>query len=295
MSILFYSMQTTIIKFYSATLPPLPMVIFIQSTVSLVLMLPFLLKKKVVKEALVFNDFPLHVLRMIFSISISYLLFYSVTLVSLVNATLLVNTAPLFVPLFAYVFLSKKINHGLWIPLLIGFTGVVIVLHPGGGKLHPALLLALVAGMSWASSILAVRQLSKKNSTQVTTLYFFILSTIFSGIISIKFWVPISMPMLLVSMLLGVLYFLVQYTATWALKHAGAELFGILSYSNIIFVSFFSILLWQLIPSRITMIGMACIAIGGILSILVEYRKRTEKISQSNSVLTRAMDGPSQN
>lgn len=276
-SILFYSMQTTIIKFYSATLPPLPIVIFIQSIVSLILMLPFLLKKSIIKEALTFNDFPLHVLRMIFSISISYLLFYSVTMVPLVKAALLVNTAPLFVPILAYFCLSQKINHKLWFPLIIGFTGVVIILHPGGGKLHPALLLALAAGISWASSILAVRRLSKNNSTQVTTLYFFTLSTIFSGLVSIKFWAPISLLMLFVCLLLGVLYFLVQYAATWALKHAGAELFGILSYTNIIFVGFFSILLWGIIPSSTTLIGMICIGIGGVLSILVEYRKQAKK------------------
>lgn len=278
LSCLIYSIQTTVIKFYSVKLPPLPVLIFIQSIVSLVLTLPFLAKKEILKSALAFNDMPLHALRAIFSLSISYLLFYAVIFVPLVNATLLANTAPLFIPLFAYLVLSQKINHKLWVPLLMGFTGVVFVLHPSAGKLQPALLLALGAGMCWASSMISVRQLSTRNSTQTTTLYFAVLSTLLSGGISIKFWIPLTMPMLFISILLGAFYFLVQYTATWALKHAGAQLFGILSYSSVIYVTFFSIWFWGVIPSHLTLLGMVFIGIGGMMSILIEYRKQSAQV-----------------
>ncbi|NNM59719.1 MAG: DMT family transporter [Legionellales bacterium] len=277
LSCFIYGVQTVIIKFYSAALPPLPVLIFIQSITSFVLMLPFLANKTVLKNALVFNDVPLHLLRTIFSLSISYMLFYAVTFVPLINATLLVNTAPLFVPLFAYLFLSHKINHRLWFPLLLGFTGVVLVLHPASGDLHPALLLALGAGMCWASSMLSVRRLSMRNTTQTITLYFALFSTIFSGVISITFWEPISFFALSVCVLLGVLYFLIQYTATWALKHAGAQLFGVLSYSSVVYASIFSIVFWQQIPSYFMILGMVCIVMGGIMSILVEYRKQSEQ------------------
>lgn len=269
---LFYSLQTTIIKYDSTMIPPLPVLVFFQSLVSLALIFPVLIKNKISKEKFISKNISMQLIRTIFSLGISYLLFYAVTKVPLINAVLLANTAPLFVPLLGYLLFSHKLNHQAWFPLTLGFAGVVLVLHPHGAyMLNPILLFALGAGVCWAFSMLLVGQLVKVDSSDTTALYFFALSTIISFIISIKYWSSMNLKQIEVMTLIGLLYFLTQYTAIVALKYIRAQLVSVLFYANIIYTSILQIWLWNIIPSFITILGMVFIIIGGMLSIWVEY------------------------
>jgi drug/metabolite transporter (DMT)-like permease len=269
---LFYSTQTALVKLQAIALPPLPVVIFIQSLVALLIMLPFILKKGRAHalKIMTTRNTKLHLMRTIFSLSISYLLFYAVTFMPLVNAMLLANTAPFIVPFMGYLFLSQKINHRLWVPVLIGFAGVAIVLHPDARILNPAALLALGAAVGMAASLLTVRRLAVTEATETTMFYFFLFSTILSGVLALAFWSPISMKMLLEMIGIGALYFLTQYATTAAMKYANPQLVGSLFYSNIIYAAIISLFLWNIFPTASTLAGMVLIILGGILCIRVE-------------------------
>ncbi len=267
-----YSTQTAIVKLQATALPPLPVVIFIQSLVALMLMLPVILRHGPVKarKIMMTKNVKLHLLRTIFSLSISYLLFYAVTFIPLVNAMLLANTSPFIVPLLGWLFLSQKINHRLWVPILIGFIGVILVLKPDARILNPASLLALGAAVGMASSLLTVRKIAATESTETTAFYFFLLSTIISGIIALNFWSPLSMKTSLIMAAIGALYFVTQYAMTAAIKFTNPQLVGSLFYSNIIYAAIISIFVWNLLPSASTLSGMVLIILGGILCIRVE-------------------------
>lgn len=271
----FYSTQTTLIKIEASSLPPLPMVIFIQSVVSLLLILPLLFHKKDIK---VFQSqqVGLQFLRTVFSLGISYALFYSLHFIPLVNAMLLANTVPLLVPFLGYFIFSHPINHRLWIPILIGFLGVMLVLRPDSGLFHPGSILAITAAVLMGASILAVRELSKTDSTETTSFYFFLFSTIISGIIAIYFWVPVPSHMWMIMLGIGVLYFLTQYFFTSALRYATAQTISTIAYSNIVYTGIFSIFLWNQYPPMATVFGMLFIVVGGMLCIYVSHRTQVQ-------------------
>jgi len=48
----------------------------------------------------------------------------------LLNATLLVNTSPFFIPFLLMLFLKEPINHRLWWRIVLGFVGIIIILNP---------------------------------------------------------------------------------------------------------------------------------------------------------------------
>ena len=273
LSAFLYSSRTGIVKADFSHLPPLPVVIFIQSMVALFLILPIIFKNgpKAATATLSTKKIKLHFLRTVFSLAISFLLYYAVTFIPLVNAMLLANTSPLIMPLLAYLFLRQKINHRLWIPMLIGYFGVAIVMQPDVRIFNPASLLALGAAVAWASAMLAIRRLSATESTETSTFYFFLFSSILSGVISIKFWTPVTVHMMLIMCAIGIMYFLTIYVATEALKYAEAHLVGALFYSNILFAAAISQFVWNILPSVSTLFGMVLIIIGGILCIYTEH------------------------
>lgn len=271
---LFYSIQTAVIKDTATILPPLPVIIFVQSVISFILVLPVMFKNGLKKGVSIFKTerIPLHILRTVFSLMISFSLFYAVQFMPLTNAMLLANTVPFVVPFLAFFFLSQKINHRLWIPMIIGFVGVALVLHPDANSFNIKSLLALFAAVMMGATVLSVRELSKTESTITTMVYFFLFSTIISFVIAIPFWATINAHALGIMVIIGALYFFTQYAFTIAIRFAPPQLVSSLMYVNIVYAALISILVWGVYPSLLTFSGMVLIIMGGILCIHVTHR-----------------------
>ncbi len=266
---LFYSVQTGVIKDVGSTLPPLPVIVFIQSLVSFLLFIPIIFRNGIANSHEVFKTkrIGLHILRSIFSLTISFSLFYAVQYMPFVNAMLLANTVPFIVPFLAYFFLSKKINHRLWAPIFVGFIGVGLVLHPDTHSFNMASFLALFAAVMMSATMLTVGQLGQTESTETTVLYFFIFSTVISAVLAIPFWTKFDSHAMWMMVLIGLLYFLTQYAFTAALRFAEPQLVSSLMYVNIIYSVFISIFAWSVYPDWLTYTGMILIISGGIFCI----------------------------
>lgn len=220
----------------------------------------------------------LHLLRSVFSVLISYLLYYSLKSIPLVNALLLANAAPLIVPFIGYWFFAQKINHRLWLPVLIGYVGVALILNPDKNIFHSGALFAFGSAIALSFTIQCVRRLSITDSITTINAYFLIFSTLISGIIAIPFWESISNQILLIMFVIGFLYFTSQFLANAAMKYANPQLISSLMYLNVFYATVISFLLWNTFPSALTLIGMLLIVIGGIFCIYVEHKTlHTEK------------------
>lgn len=272
-----YAVLTAIVKYQSAEIPT-PVIVFIQSLMTLILIIPMIIHgRKAAVDRIVNSPYILtHLVRTVFSLGISYLLFLAVSYIPLVNGILLANTAPLMVPFIAYVFLGQPFNHKLWIPILIGFVGIILVLRPDSQLFQPAAVLALGAGFCMASSMILVRVASKVDSPVTTSFYYFLFSTLISGVIAIWFWVPLTMHSWLILAGEGTLFFIVQLSLAKALQNAPAELVSSLYYSNIIFAAIMGMLIWNTDLPEIVWIGIILTCIGGLLCIRVQSRKKIE-------------------
>ena len=124
-SALIYAVQTAIVKGLGGEIP-IPIIVLIQSMVCFVLILPVIFAQGRARAIRLMKtkNIKIHVVRTLFSLGISYFLFSAVKFIPLVDAALLTNTAPLMMPVLGFLFMSQKINHRLWLPLLIGCVGV---------------------------------------------------------------------------------------------------------------------------------------------------------------------------
>jgi drug/metabolite transporter (DMT)-like permease len=276
-STVFYSILTALNKAYAVSLP-LPMMVFMQSAVSLVLFLP-LVWKNGAKNIFYTTRLPLHVTRAVLSMSISYFLFSAVKFIPLTNAMLLAMTTPLIIPFVAFFLLKQKINHRLWTPMLMGFAGIALVLHPDGRIFNPAAFLALGAALATSCTMLAVRRLSLTDSTETIMFYFFLLSTIVSGFIAVPFWVSLSPHMWSILLLGGVMYFFAQYIMTIALRYANAQLISTLLYMNVVNSAVISAIFWHTVPTGLMMAGILLTVSGGILCIRAEHRHNKQMVA----------------
>tara|TARA_X000000368_G_scaffold365384_1_gene311592 strand:- start:2587 stop:3462 length:876 start_codon:yes stop_codon:yes gene_type:complete len=114
---------------------------------------------------------------------------WSIQFTSVAHATLLANTAPIFVTLIAFTFLKQKISKSFFFFLLLAMSGVYLVISSGSGGNEKRLFgdyLGIAAAVFYAGYILSVKRLTDQIppsqvlffSTLVTALFLFPISFI---------------------------------------------------------------------------------------------------------------------
>ncbi|MEM7022102.1 MAG: DMT family transporter [Pseudomonadota bacterium] len=92
----------------------------------------------------------LHVARGLLIVFATYAFITSISLVPLADAYTITFTAPLLVTLLSIPLLKERVGWRRLCAVLVGFCGVIIVLQPGHGSVHWALLLPLVTAACFA-------------------------------------------------------------------------------------------------------------------------------------------------
>ena len=88
---------------------------------------------------------------------------WAISFTSVAHATLMANTAPIFVALVSFFFLRQKIESSFFRALILAFAGVSIVILAGSGSDSTRLLgdsLGLIAAIFYAAYILVIKKLT---------------------------------------------------------------------------------------------------------------------------------------
>src|SRR5262245_1917616 len=156
---------------------PTAVVGFFQSSISLALFLPWVLRHGIADVRT--NQFPLHIVRAMSGLLSQLLYFWAVHTMQLVDAVLLVNAAPLFIPIVAFLWNRTSITWPVALSLLIGFVGVVLIIRPGRDLLtDPSALIALSAALFSAIALVSVNKLSGQNKPDTILFYYFLIGSV---------------------------------------------------------------------------------------------------------------------
>ena len=99
----------------------------------------------------------------IFIVAVSY--------VPLADAVAVSFVAPFIVTLMAAVVLRERVGIRRWSAVTIGFVGTLIVIRPGTGAVHPAVMLVIVAATLFALRQILSRVLAGSDRTVTTVAY----------------------------------------------------------------------------------------------------------------------------
>ena len=214
------------------------------------------------------NVFKIHLVRGGTGIAGFLLFIAAAQLTSLVNANVLLNTTPIFIPLLALLFLNTKIDKKIWVAIALGFAGMVIIVKPDSTIFtNPGNLLGLSAGFVTAVEFLAVKQLDETESPLTQMFYFLLIGTILSSLLVIGKIQPINHEQALVMLATGGCLVCFQFLLIKAYTYAKPHEIGAFQYSSVVFAA---ILGWVIFKEQLdpgTIIGTILICVGGVLSI----------------------------
>lgn len=191
--------------------------------------------------------------------------FYAVDKLMLPNATMLNQLGPFFIIIFSFLFLKEKIKRFQIGALAIAFIGVVIILGPGSTMpIFPAFM-AILGAISIGIAFTCIRYLGGKESPQTIVFWFAIVSISIGVIYMIFDYTPMTTMQTIYLLCAGICTIFGQFGTTLAYKYAAAKDISIFGYSQVIFATIFSVLIFSQIPGENSMIGyIIVIAAAGV-------------------------------
>jgi drug/metabolite transporter (DMT)-like permease len=241
---------------------------FFQSFISLLLFLPWTLRHGLAD--LKTTQLPLHVARALAGLLSQVLYFWAVKEMTLIDAVLLVNAAPLFIPLVAFLWNRTPITPAVGISLLVGFIGVVLIIKPGADLLtNPSALIALSAALFSAIALVSVNKLSGHNHPDTILFYYFFIASLATLPFAIFNWGSPTTQEWGYLIGVGVFMAVAQLLIILAYQHATASQIAPFNYSVVIFSGLIGWIVWQNTLDWVAAVGILLVCAGGILSILL--------------------------
>lgn len=206
--------------------------------------------------------------RAVFGTIASFSYTISIHYIPLVNGTLLFNTAPLFIPILATLFLKEKIAKSTWLAVFIGFIGIIIIIKPTEAIFsQTGNLIAVFSGISLAIAYLLMKLLTATDPGIRIIFYYLGIGT-FLQIPALFFVKQLpSIESCLYAMLGGMFLLTAQLSLVQGYRYAKASQIGIYQYMSVVFVGLFDWLLWNAIPTYWEVVGILLVMSAGILVI----------------------------
>lgn len=124
--------------------------------------------------------FSKHFFRAMVVIVSQYSLFYYLTKATLINAVMLWNTSPIFIPIIARVLFKDRIGTIGWLSILLGLIGIVCILQPEVKTLDLFSFWGLLSGFSMALSQVLYGHNRGSTRTDVNIFYLFLFTSLVS-------------------------------------------------------------------------------------------------------------------
>lgn len=219
-----------------------------------------------------------HLARAFSVLGIQYSLLIYLTRYSLLDATVLLNTGPLFIPILERCFLQRKIGKSTWISLAVSACGVLLVLQPASGIFNSFVLLGLFAGLMQGVSQVLYSMHSQEEPQATSLLYLFLISTVISFVVycvggigfSLSSPVQLDGKDLALLLLMGLCTIGNQFFRGCAYRHSHkAGNLAPFLYITVILSGIFDWAVFKKIPNQWMVLGAALIIIGGVLKVVL--------------------------
>ena len=286
-----FSLMDGILKLLAAHYPPMQVAALRGATSLPFTLLPVLLGGRL--RELRPRRWRMHLLRGALSVVVLGGFIYAVRVLSLANAYSVFLSAPLIVAALSVPLLGERVDRRNWVAILVGLAGVLTMLRPSASGLSTlGALAALVGATAYALSAIAVRVLTRSDTTVSVVFWTVGLMTVFTTAISAPGWVPIGHEHWKWLLGLGLLAATAQYLLTEAFRSAPASVVTPFEYTALLWGVAIDRVVWHVLPSARVCFGGGIVIISG-LYLIWHQRRQSEGEIRARAVA--ASDGEGQN
>ena len=265
---LFFSLMTVCVKKVDSRINIYELVFF-RSLISL-LITSLILKKKEINPW--GNNRKLLFLRGILGTVALVCIFYAIRNMPLSISTVIQYTYPIFISIFAGIFINEKITKNTVLSLILGWLGILVILNQSQlaninveiEKL--SIFIAFFGAISTAFAYITVKKLSATEDIFIIIKYFPLVSVITLFPIVLRNWVTPNLNDLFWIMGIGIFTQLGQTFLTIGLKNLPASEASTINYLQVFFGSIWGVLFFSELINVNFIFGSILVLLGTIIS-----------------------------
>lgn len=272
-----FSAVDTQAKFLTATLHPIQIVWFRQ--LGLLIGVAVLLGLRG-RQVLVTAHPKMQIMRGLMAAGSATLFVIAVSYVPLADAIAVSFVAPFFVTIMGALFLKEPVGKYRWGAVIVGFIGTLIVIRPGSGAIHPAVLLVLVAAGLFALRQVVSRMLAAGDRTETTLVYTGLVGS-FALTLPLPFvWIwPSGGTQIALLIGLALLAGVAEVLVIKALEIGQSVVLAPMQYSLMIWGTFYGFVVFGQVPDGWTWVGASLIMATGLFVLFRERRARRRAVA----------------
>ena len=210
--------------------------------------------------------------RAVASITTALTIFYAFKTLPLAEVYAIIFATPLVITALSIPILGEQVGWRRWVAILVGLSGVIVVLQPGATPLSLAHLATLVAVFSGAFVSITLRRIGKDERTGTLMFYPIAINTLLMVPLLPGAWIAPDLTALAMSALMaafgygGMLFLLAAY------RRAGAAVVAPMQYSQMLWAVLYGALFFSETPAPRVFWGAAIIIASGIYILWRESR-----------------------
>ena len=241
---------------------------FFRFFLGLIIILPYVIKNKDV--VLKTTHLKKHLFRAILGLPAMLLYFSALVLLPIEKLTAISFVVPLIVTILAVFFLGEKIYIYRTLALILGFSGMLVIIRPGFVDISIGVYMVLFSALLWSVNIIITKKISKDDSAITILAYQSIFMSLLSFFIVLFFWEMPSIKTFIYLILAAMCGTVLHLTLNHAFKLVDVSMTQPYSFLNLVFASIIGYFVFDEMPDLYTWIG-ALIIFTGVL--IISYRE----------------------
>ena len=274
LSAFFFACMNMFVKLSGEELPVFQKVFF-RNAMAAIIAFIVLLKNKAPMKPSVKGSLPFLILRTLFGLMGVACNYYALETLVLSDASILNKMSPFFAVLFSFIFIKERPRLYQWLILGGALFGTLFVIKPSfaNAAFIPALV-GFLGGVFAGAAYGCVRKLGVMGENNPYIVFFFsTVSTLVVTPIMIAGYVPMTALQWVYLLSAGVSAALAQFSITAAYTCAPAKEISVYDFSQIIFASLMSLIVFSQAPDLYSIIGYAIIIGMAVLNFILSNRK----------------------
>lgn len=191
--------------------------------------------------------------------------FLSFQYLQLDQSLAIIFSTPLMVAALAGPLLGEWIGPRRWAAIFVGLLGVILVLQPGVGFVHPAALLSLMAAVCLSFYAIFTRELARHDSNETTLFYSNLVGVLVLTPLMPFIWkTPADTLDIVLMITFGAFGSIGHFMLIAAHRHTPASVLSPFMYTQLIWAVTLGFIVFGDIPNRWTLAGAAIVIASGL-------------------------------
>ena len=206
----------------------------------------------------------LHIARSITLMIGTVSFFTALIYLSLPEAVAINFVAPLLVTALSIPFLGEKVGPRRWAAICVGFLGVLVIIRPGLGVMHWAAFLPLITAISYAGYQVMTRIAGRTEDTKTSLFWTSTVGVIVMSCIVPFVWKAPDATAWVIMVATGAVFGFGHYLLIRAFEVAAVSTLSPFLYTQIIWVTIISIVVFDQFPDQFSILGAAIVIGSGL-------------------------------